>query len=43
MISPIAGAIATANTYNDRRGTIDLTPISEPEARPAIAAMQQTQ
>jgi hypothetical protein len=41
MISPIAGAIASTTTYNDRQGPINLTPISEAEAK-AIAAGQQT-
>jgi hypothetical protein len=43
MISPIAGAVASTTTYNDRQGPIDLTPISEPEAKHAIVATQQTQ
>jgi hypothetical protein len=38
MISPVAGAVAT--TYNDRQGPIDLTPMSESEAKHAIAATQ---
>jgi hypothetical protein len=40
IISPIGGAIASASTYNDRQGPIDLTPISESEAKQAIAAAQ---
>ena len=40
MISPLAGAIASTTTYNDRQGPIDLTPISEAEAKQAIAAAQ---
>jgi len=42
VISPVAGAIAGSSTYNDRQGPIDLTPISESEAKQAVAAMQQT-
>jgi hypothetical protein len=38
MISPIGGLIAEAATYNERQGPIDLTPISESEARQIIAA-----
>jgi hypothetical protein len=38
MISPIGGLIASAATYDDRQGPIDLTPISESEAKQAIAA-----
>jgi hypothetical protein len=40
MASPIAGAIASTTTYNDRQGPIDLTPISESEAKRVIAAAQ---
>lgn len=40
MISPIGGLLASAATYNDRQGPIDLTPISESEAKQAIAATQ---
>jgi hypothetical protein len=43
MISPLAAVIAESATYNDRHGPIDLTPISESEARQAIAATQQAQ
>ncbi len=43
MISPIAGAIASTTAYNDRQGPIDLTPISEAEAKQAMAAAQQPQ
>jgi Protein of unknown function (DUF2846) len=38
VISPIGGLIAAAATYNDRQGPIDLTPISESEAKQAMAA-----
>ncbi len=38
MISPIGGLIAAAATYNDQQGPIDLTPMSEAEAKQAIAA-----
>jgi hypothetical protein len=38
MISPIGGLIAEAATYNDRQGPIDLTPVSEVEAKQVIAA-----
>jgi hypothetical protein len=38
MMSPVAGAVASTTTYNDRQGPIDLTPISESEAKHAIAA-----
>ena len=38
MLSPVAGAIASTTTYNDRQGPIDLTPISESEAKQVIAA-----
>jgi hypothetical protein len=40
MMSPVAGAVASTTTYNDRQGPIDLTPISESEAKHAIAATQ---
>jgi hypothetical protein len=40
MISPIAGAIASTTTYNDRQGPINLTPMSEAEAKQVIAAAQ---
>lgn len=40
MMSPIAGAIASTTTYDDRQGPIDLTQISEAEAKQAIAATQ---
>lgn len=38
MISPLGGLIASAASYDDRHGPIDLTPMSEAEARQAIAA-----
>jgi hypothetical protein len=38
MISPIGGMIAASATYNDRQGPIDLTLISEVEAKQAMAA-----
>jgi len=40
VISPIGGLVAAAATYNDRQGPIDLTPISESEAKQAIAARE---
>jgi hypothetical protein len=40
MISPIGSVIAASATYNDRQGPIDLTPMSEAEAKQAIAAAQ---
>lgn len=40
MISPIGSVIAASATYNDRQGPIDLTPMSEAEAKEAIAAAQ---
>lgn len=40
MISPIGGLITQAATYNDRQGPIDLTPISEAQAKQVIAAAQ---
>lgn len=40
MISPLGGLIGAATTFNDRQGPIDLTPISEPEAKHTIAAAQ---
>jgi hypothetical protein len=40
MISPIGGLITAAATYDDHQGPIDLTPISEAEAKQAIAAAQ---
>jgi hypothetical protein len=40
MVSPVGGLIAAAATYDDRQGPIDLTPISEAEAKQAIAAAQ---
>jgi len=39
MISPLGGLVASAATYNDH-GPIDLTPISEAEAKQVIAAAQ---
>jgi hypothetical protein len=38
VFSPLGGLVADAATYNDRQGPIDLIPISEAEARQAIAA-----
>jgi hypothetical protein len=32
--------MAAAATYDDRQGPIDLTPMSEAEAKPAIATAQ---
>jgi hypothetical protein len=40
MISPVGGLVAAAATYDDGHGPIDLTPISEAEAKQAIAAGQ---
>lgn len=40
-ISPLGGLVASAATFNDRQGPIDLTPISEAEAKQAIAAARQ--
>jgi uncharacterized protein DUF2846 len=40
MISPLGGLVAAAATYDDRQGPVDLTPISEAEAKQAIAAAQ---
>jgi hypothetical protein len=40
VISPLGGLVAAAATYNDRQGAINLTPISEGEAKQAIAAAQ---
>jgi hypothetical protein len=40
MISPIGGVVASAATFDDHQGPIDLTPISEAEAKQAIAAAQ---
>jgi hypothetical protein len=40
MMSPIAGAIASTTTYDDRQGPIDLTPMSASEAKQVIAAAQ---
>jgi Protein of unknown function (DUF2846) len=40
MISPLGGVIASAATYDDRQGPINLTPISESEAKQAITATQ---
>jgi hypothetical protein len=39
MISPLGGLVASAATYNDH-GPIDLTAISEAQAKQAIAAAQ---
>ena len=36
MISPIGGLIAAAATYNDRQGPIDLTAMSESDAKQAM-------
>jgi hypothetical protein len=38
IISPIGGLIAASATYDDRRGPIDLTAISESEAKQAMPA-----
>jgi hypothetical protein len=40
MISPLGGAVASVATFNDRQGPIDLIPISEAEAKQAMAAAQ---
>jgi Protein of unknown function (DUF2846) len=40
MVSPVGGLIAAAATYDDRQGPIDLTPISEAEAKQVIASAQ---
>ena len=40
MISPLGGAIASVATFNDGHGPIDLMPITEAEAKQAIAAAQ---
>lgn len=40
MISPLGGLIGAGVTFNDRQGPIDLTPISEAEAKHAIASTQ---
>jgi hypothetical protein len=42
MISPLGAVVAEAATYNDRQGPIDLTPMSEAEAKQAIATAHQT-
>jgi hypothetical protein len=42
MISPVGGLIAAAATYDDHQGPIDLTPISQSEAKQAIAAAAAT-
>jgi hypothetical protein len=39
MISPVGGLIAAAATYTDH-GPIDLTPVSEAEAKQVVAAAQ---
>jgi hypothetical protein len=41
VISPVGGLVAAAATYDDSHGPIDLTPISESEAKQAIAAAAQ--
>jgi hypothetical protein len=43
IISPVGGLIAAGATYNDRQGPIDLMPISEREAKQAIAAAAAAQ
>jgi hypothetical protein len=40
MISPLSSFISSVTTYTDRQGPIDLTPITESEAKQAIAAIQ---
>jgi hypothetical protein len=40
MISPVGGLVAAATTYDDGHGPIDLTSITEAEAKQAIAAAQ---
>jgi len=40
VISPVTGLVAAAATYDDSHGPIDLTPISESEAKQAIVATQ---
>jgi hypothetical protein len=40
MISPVGALAASAATYDDRQGPINLPPISESEAKQAIAAAQ---
>lgn len=40
MISPVGGLFASAATYNDRQGPINLTPISAAEAKQVVAAAQ---
>jgi hypothetical protein len=41
VISPLGGLVASAAAYNDRQGPINLTPISESEAKQVIAAAQR--
>jgi hypothetical protein len=41
MISPIGGLIVAGASYDDRHGPIDLTPMTDAEARQAIAAAAQ--
>jgi len=38
IVSPIGSMIAAPATYNDRQGPINLTPMSEAEAKQAITA-----
>ncbi|MBO0755006.1 MAG: DUF2846 domain-containing protein [Bradyrhizobiaceae bacterium] len=38
MISPLGALVGAATTFNDRQGPIDLIPISEAQAKRAIAA-----
>jgi hypothetical protein len=40
VISPLGGLVASAATFNDRQGPVDLTPISEAEAKQVIASAQ---
>ena len=40
MISPLGGMLASAATFTDQKGPIDLAPISAIEAKQAIAAAQ---
>jgi hypothetical protein len=42
IVSPIGGLVAAAATYNDRQGPIDLTAISESEAKQAIVSAIQS-
>jgi hypothetical protein len=40
LISPLGGALASVATFNDGQGPINLAPISQAEAKQAIAAAQ---